>query len=166
MSSFHPKSWRFEGARGAVAWVDQWPWLGAGTLVDAVRLGRPDAGDAAVRQAVAAAGLDPDGGVIAALSGGLARVGDGGEPLSGGEQQRVAIARALLRRAPVLLLDEPTAHLDEDAERALLDTLAALRPGRILVLVTHRPAPLARASRAFRLEDGSLQPLDRTEVAS
>ena len=152
--------------RGAVAWVDQWPWLGAGSLVDAVRLGRPDASHEEVREAVAAAGLDPDGGVVADLAGGRAAVGDGGEPLSGGEQQRVAIARALLRRAPILLFDEPTAHLDEQAEQALLDTLSALRPGRILVLVTHRAAPVARASRAFRLEQRTLRPVRRTEVAS
>ena len=152
--------------RGAIAWVDQQPWLGAGSLMDAVRLGRPDASDEEVRQAVAAAGLDPRGGVVDALRGGEAPVGDGGEPLSGGEQQRVAIARALLRRAPVLLLDEPTAHLDDRAERALLDTLHALRPGRILVLVTHRPGPLARASRAYRLEEGRLCPVGRAEAAS
>jgi ATP-binding cassette, subfamily B, bacterial len=151
--------------RQAIAWVDQEPWLGSGSLFDAVRLGRPDATDDEVREALLAAGLDPDGGVVKSIER-TAGVGDGGEPLSGGEQQRVAIARALLRRAPVLLLDEPTAHLDPEAEAALLDTLTRLRPGRILLLVTHRPGPLARASRAFRLENGRLHPVQPQEIAS
>jgi ABC-type multidrug transport system fused ATPase/permease subunit len=152
--------------RAAIAWVDQHPWLGAGTVAEAVRLGRPDASDDEVRAALAAAGLEPDGGVVRAISRAGDAVGDGGEPLSGGEQQRIAIARALLRGAPLLLLDEPTAHLDPATEQAFLDTLSSLRPGRVLVLVTHRAAPLARASRAYRLEEGRLLALDRAEAAS
>lgn len=90
--------------------------------------------------------------------------------LSGGERQLVAVARALATELPVLLLDEPTASLDADSEKKLLDELAALRGKRTVVIVTHRPAPLAIADVVVKLthvdEAQQRAGLDLDEVAA
>lgn len=151
--------------RARVALVEQDPWLGVGSLEDAVRLGRPDARRDEVLDALHAAGLDADG-LLARLDDGVdAAVGDGGHAVSGGERQRIALARALVRGAPVLLLDEPTAHLDPDAEERFLRTLRRLAPQHAILVATHRVGPLAVADRALRLEGGCLQPLSLAEAS-
>ncbi|GGS22066.1 thiol reductant ABC exporter subunit CydC [Deinococcus knuensis] len=83
-------------------------------------------------------------------------VGDGGARLSGGERARVALARTLLRRAPLLILDEPTAHLDPDTEAQVVQVIRRERRGRTLLLITHRPAPLALTDRVAGLWQGQL----------
>jgi ABC-type multidrug transport system fused ATPase/permease subunit len=142
--------------RSHLALVDQEPWLGAGTIGDAIALGRVGVGPAAVADAAATVGLD--------LPLDLG-VGDGGRPVSGGERQRIALARALLRDAPVLLLDEPTAHLDTASEVCFLDALRRLAPGRAVLLVSHRPGPLSVATAAWTLVDGRLEPLPLPSLA-
>jgi ABC-type transport system involved in cytochrome bd biosynthesis fused ATPase/permease subunit len=79
------------------------------------------------------------------------RVRAGGHELSGGERQQVAIARAVASELPVLLLDEPTAGLDAQAETRVLEALRALRGQRTIVIVTHRPAPLQIADQVIDL---------------
>ncbi len=137
--------------RAHLALVDQEPWLGAGTIAQAIALGRPDATDDDVAAAAAAVGLE--------LPLDL-RVGDGGRAVSGGERQRVALARAVLRGAPLLLLDEPTASLDTESEARFLATLDRLAGERAVLLVSHRPGPLALADRAWSLEGGRLAPIE------
>ena len=132
--------------REQLAWAPQRGSLLAGTVADNVRLGAPDATDAEVRRALAlaAAGdLDPD-----------LVLGEDGAGLSAGQRQRVALARAFLRAgrgAGLLLLDEPTAHLDGAAEARVLAGLRALAPGRCVLLVVHRPALAAAADRVVRV---------------
>jgi ATP-binding cassette, subfamily C, bacterial CydD len=141
------------GWRRRIAWVPQRPLLEAGTLADAVRLGRPDATEAEVEAALTAAGA-------AELAARLAiPVGPGGVTLSAGETRRVALARALLRDAPLLLLDEPTAHLDATSARAVLGALTALRRTPSILVATHDPAVLAAVDRAVELRDGRLHEL-------
>ncbi len=78
-------------------------------------------------------------------------VGEEGGWLSGGQRQRITIARALLVDAPILVLDEPTAHLDSDTAARLIDDVLAATEGRSLLLITHRPEGLDRMDTIIRL---------------
>ena len=71
--------------------------------------------------------------------------------MSGGERQWIALARALATRMPVLLLDEPTSGLDGESQARVLEAIARLRGRRTVVLVTHRPEPLAIADAVLDL---------------
>ncbi|MGD0527977.1 MAG: ABC transporter ATP-binding protein [Polyangiaceae bacterium] len=126
------------------AWVPQDAPLLADTLDANVSLGAPDAD--------ARASLEPIGAshLVGELDG--ARLGAGGRAVSGGERQWIALARAIATRQPVLLLDEPTSGLDADAQRRVLDAIVHLRGLRTVVIVTHRPEPLAVADEVVRLE--------------
>jgi ATP-binding cassette, subfamily C, bacterial CydD len=140
--------------RRQVAYVPQRPHLFAGTVADNIRLGRPDAGDAAVREAAEAAGAH---GFIAELPGGYrAELGERGLGLSTGQRQRIAIARAFLLDAPIVIMDEPTARLDLAAEAAVADAARRLLDGRTALLVAHRPALLSAADRVVHLTAGKV----------
>jgi len=136
-----------------IAWLPQSPHLFSGTVADNVRFGSPGASDDLIDRALSEAGA----GFVTDLARGTATVlGEHGAGLSAGERSRVALARALIRQAPILLLDEPTAHLDPITELAVLDTLEALRGKCTIVVATHRPAVAARADRVLCLESGRL----------
>jgi ATP-binding cassette subfamily C protein CydCD len=134
----------------AVAWCPQEPQLVSTTVRENLRLGDPHADDERLRRALRDAGL---AGWTTRLD---TLVGTGGAALSGGEAQRLALARALLRaeHADLVLLDEPTAHLDEPTARALLDRLRTVLAGRTVVHVTHRPAEAADADLVIGVRGG------------
>lgn len=137
---------------GQVAWVPQRTRIFAGAIADNVRLADPGASDRQVRAALAAAGA---GRFTAALPDGIAtRVGDGGRPLSAGEGQRIALARAFLRDAPLLVLDEPTAHLDAETAASVERAILRLARGRTTLLIAHKPALAAQADRIVTLAEG------------
>ncbi|GAA3054107.1 MULTISPECIES: thiol reductant ABC exporter subunit CydD [Actinomycetes] len=143
-------------SRDDVAWTGQRHGLRAGTVGENIALGErgPDRDQA--REILDMLGLD-----------GLSldhRLGVHGSGLSGGQAHRVAVARAVhrarVRRCPVLLLDEPTAALDEDAERRLIDLLRAeADAGRIVLVISHRPAVLEAADAVHRLTDARQEAL-------
>ena len=134
------------------AWVGQRPVLFAGTIRENILFARPEASEAAVLEAAQAARLLD---VARDLPDGLdTRVGEGGYGLSGGQAQRVAVARAFLKNAPLLLLDEPTAHLDPATEADLLDSLRKLALGRTVVLASHASAAHAFSGRRLDLREG------------
>ena len=124
--------------RAAIAWLPQDPVLFAGTVAANIALGWSGAASAAVERAAREAALD---GVPLDRT-----LGERGAGLSAGQRRRVALARALLVRRPVLLLDEPTAGLDERTQQRVLATLREqASAGRALLVVSHRPAVLAAA---------------------
>lgn len=145
--------------RRRLAYMSQRPHLFHGSLAENLRLADPAAEAARVAAAAEAAGVtDFAGGLPLGLE---TPLGERGFGLSGGQAQRVALARVFLRDAPLLLLDEPTAHLDAETEARALAALAAHAAettrapgGRTLVIATHSPAAMALATRRIRLEEG------------
>ncbi len=124
------------------------------SYADNVRLGRPAASLEDVTRAAAAAQIRTH---IEELPQGFATVlADGGASLSGGERQRLALARALLLDAPILVLDEPTAHLDRDTERAFYHTLRNANSRASVLLVTHRLAGLSDMDEIVILDRGTI----------
>ncbi|MBS0426683.1 MAG: type I secretion system permease/ATPase [Proteobacteria bacterium] len=125
-----------------------------GTLRENLLLGAPHAGDDQVLAALQAAGAWT---YVRRLPLGLDHpVLEGGLGLSGGQRQSLLLARLLLRQPRVLLLDEPTAALDEVAEREVIERLRALAPGRTLVVATHRPAVLEAVERVIVVDGGAI----------
>jgi thiol reductant ABC exporter CydD subunit len=138
--------------RDRVAWASQHPALLPGTVAANLALGRPGAGQAAIEEAARLAGADR---FVRRLPAGYdTAVGAGGHGLSAGQRQRLGLARALLREASLLVLDEPTVHLDAAAAARVAATLDALRGSRTILLITHDPDLAARADRVLRLEAG------------
>ena len=139
------------------AWIGQRPVLFAGSIRDNIRFARPEASDVDVDEAAKSAGV---AGFAAGLPQGLdTQIGEGGFGLSGGQAQRVAIARAFLKNAPVLLLDEPTAHLDPATEGEVLDSLRRLTLGRTVILASHSAAAHAFGGRRIDLRAGQVSAL-------
>ena len=134
------------------AWIGQRPVLFAGTIRDNIRFARPEATDDEVADAARNARVLE---FAAALPDGLdTPVGEGGYGLSGGQAQRVAIARAFLKNAPLLLLDEPTAHLDPATEAEVLDSLRRLALGRTVLLASHSAAAHGFGGRRLDIRAG------------
>jgi ABC-type multidrug transport system fused ATPase/permease subunit len=143
------RSLRGEDVRTLFGVVPQHVYLFNGTLRDNLLLADGDADDERIVRACVRARLGP---FLASLPDGLdTQVGEDGLALSGGERQRVALARAFLKDAPVLILDEATANLDEDTESEVLDAVRSFAENRTMIVISHRPAPLELADRRIAL---------------
>jgi ATP-binding cassette subfamily C protein CydD len=134
------------------AWIGQKPTLFAGTIRENIAFARPEASPAEVEEAARQARITD---FTEALPLGLDTViGEGGFGLSGGQAQRVAIGRAFLKNAPLLLLDEPTAHLDPSTEADVLASLKRLALGRTVVMASHSAAAHAFGGRRLDMRHG------------
>jgi thiol reductant ABC exporter CydC subunit len=147
--------------RRAVRLCEQDAHLFSAGIRENVLIGDPAAGDARVVGALERAGL---GGWLAALPAGLdTPVGEAGAQVSGGQRSRIALARALVSRAPVLILDEPTAHLDAASTRAFVGDLVAGGGGEAVLLITHSPIGLEAFDEVVLLEAGRVAARGRHE---
>jgi len=136
-------------ARTVFAALDDEPHLFASTLRANLQLARPGSADPDLAEALGRAGL---GQWFADLAQGLDTViGSGGRGVSGGERARLGLARCLVSERPVLLLDEPVAHLDHTTAEAVLGDLTRSTTGRTVIMVSHRPDGLAGFDRVIDL---------------
>jgi ATP-binding cassette subfamily B protein len=140
--------------RRTIALVPQDPVIFAANVAENVRFGRPDATDAEVREACAAAhALE----FIERLPQGFdTQLGERGVRLSGGQRQRLSIARALLADRPILLLDEATSSLDAESEHQVAAALERLERGRTTLVIAHRLATVRDADRIIVMERGRI----------
>ena len=143
------RDYRQEDVRRAISVAGQDSHLFSASIRDNVRLARPDASDDDLRDALRGARIWD---WISTLPDGLDTfVGEEGRELSGGQRQRIALARALVAGAPVLVLDEPTAHLDPDTASELVDDVFSAAGDRTVLLITHRTEGLDRVDRVVTL---------------
>ena len=147
-----PWAWRAD----MICHIGQAPRLFHGTIADNIRFARPDATDADIRRAADYALVRR---FATRLPDGLeTRIGEGGYGLSGGQAHRVGLARLFLRDPALILLDEPTAHLDAATEDELMANILAFAKGRMLVMATHSASAAARMTTVLRIADGLLVP--------
>ena len=141
--------------RRQIAWVPQQPYLFSGSAADNIALGQPGASRAAIGRAAGLAGAAE---FIDALPRGYdTPLGERGLRLSAGQRQRIALARAFLRDAPLLLLDEPTAHLDPAGAGLIASALDTELADRTVILISHgRDWAAGGGGRVLSLEHGIL----------
>jgi len=143
-----------DNLRDLVSFVFQEPAVFDDTVANNIRLGNPEASDAELESAAATAGALS---FIRNLPEGFnTRLGRSGDTLSVGQKQRLAIARGLVSRAPVLVLDEPTAALDPETENALVRALQSERENRVLIVIAHRLSTIRTADRICVVGDGRI----------
>jgi ATP-binding cassette subfamily C protein CydD len=149
LASLEPRAWRSQ-----LAWLPQRPSLLRGTVAENIALGEPHAGLERIRAAATLAGADD---FVRALPDGYGTVvGEGGRPLSAGQARRLALARVFLRDAPLVVLDEPTAHLDAESAERIAAAIESRRGRCTMLLISHRLELAARCDRIVRIEDGRL----------
>ena len=148
------RKWPLATLRRAIAIVPQESFLFSTTIRQNVALGRPEASDAEIEEAVRLAGLDRD---VEGFPRGLeTMVGERGITLSGGQKQRVALARAILRDAPILALDDCLSAVDAETEERILGHLREVFPGRTVFQVSHRVSAVRGADLILVLERGKI----------
>jgi ABC-type multidrug transport system fused ATPase/permease subunit len=146
------RDYRQEDVRRAISVAGQDSHLFSTSIRENVRLGRPAATDEEIEDALRQAQILD---WVRALPDACdTLVGEEGRELSGGQRQRLVLARALLSDAPVLVLDEPTAHLDSATAGSLMDSVCGATRSRTTLLITHRTEGLEHMDEVLTLEDG------------
>jgi thiol reductant ABC exporter CydD subunit len=147
VAAVDPQAWRRQ-----LAWLPQLPSVLRGTVAANIRLADPTASFERVRAAAELAGA---AGFVDDLPLGYETVvGDGGRPLSAGQARRLALARVFLRNAPFVILDEPTAHLDDDSADRIAAAIDEQRGRCTMLVISHRSELAAHCDRIVRIEDG------------
>jgi ABC-type multidrug transport system fused ATPase/permease subunit len=138
--------------RSHISFVLQETVLFQGTVAENIAYGRPDATQQEIEAAAKLANADE---FIARMAHGYdTAVGERGLTLSGGQRQRIGIARAVIRDTPILILDEPTAALDSESERLVIEGLERLMKGRTVITIAHRLSTIRDANKIIVLKDG------------
>jgi ABC-type multidrug transport system fused ATPase/permease subunit len=146
------RDYTLPGIRHQIGFVLQDTVLFPGTVRENIAYGRPDATEAEIIAAAALANADE---FIVKMSHGYdTQISERGITLSGGQRQRIGIARALIRNAPILILDEPTAALDTESEKMVMEGLDRLMKGRTVITITHRLNTIRDADQIIVLNDG------------
>ena len=146
------RDYRLQGLRDQIGYVLQETVLFRGTVRDNIAYGRVGATDEEIMQAAKLANADE---FITRMPDGYQTfVGDRGDTLSGGQRQRIGIARAIIRNNPILILDEPTAALDTESERLVIEALERLMKGRTVLTIAHRLSTIRDADKIIVLKDG------------
>ncbi|MBL8424607.1 MAG: ABC transporter ATP-binding protein [Candidatus Accumulibacter phosphatis] len=141
-----------QALRRQVGFVLQDTSLFHGTIRDNIAYGRPGATDQEIVEAARLANADE---FISRMAHGYdTMVGERGMTLSGGQRQRIGIARAIVRNAPILILDEPTAALDTESEKLVIDALEKLMEGRTVITIAHRLSTIRHADKIIVLKGG------------
>jgi ABC-type multidrug transport system fused ATPase/permease subunit len=143
---------KIQGLRKQIGFVLQDTVLFRGTVRDNIAYGRPDASEEDI--IVAAKLANADEFIVRMPKGYDSLVGERGLTLSGGQRQRIGIARAIIRNAPILILDEPTAALDTESEKLVIDALDRLMKGRTVVTIAHRLSTIRDSDKILVLKDG------------
>ncbi|MBQ6554495.1 MAG: ATP-binding cassette domain-containing protein, partial [Firmicutes bacterium] len=136
-----------------ISFVFQNSRLIKGSILENVRLGRPDATKEEVMQALKNAQCDD---ITEKLPNGIDTVIGSGIYLSGGEQQRIAIARAMLKNAPILIFDEATAFADPDNEVRVQNAITNLAKGKTVIMIAHRLTAVKNADIIFVINNGKI----------
>jgi ABC-type multidrug transport system fused ATPase/permease subunit len=146
------RDFKISGLRNQIGFVLQETALFRGTIRENIAYGRPGATEQEIVEAAKLANVDE---FIARMPEGYnTLVGERGETLSGGQRQRIGIARAIIRKNPLLILDEPTAALDIESERLVIEALERLMKGRTVVMIAHRLSTIRGANRIIVLKGG------------
>jgi ATP-binding cassette subfamily B protein len=146
------RDYRLADLRNQFAIVLQEPVLFAASIAENIAYAVPGSTDDEVIAAAKAANAHEF--IVRLPQGYEARVGERGQRLSGGERQRIALARAFLKRAPVLVLDEPTSSVDVSTEASIMEAMARLMRGRTTLMIAHRLSTLQQCDERLRIEHG------------
>jgi subfamily B ATP-binding cassette protein MsbA len=146
------RDYRLKALRDQIGYVLQETVLFRGTVRDNIAYGRAGATEEEIIEAAKLANADE---FISRMPDGYeTMVGDRGDTLSGGQRQRIGIARAIIRNNPILILDEPTAALDTESERLVIEALERLMKGRTVLTIAHRLSTIRDADTIIVLKDG------------
>jgi len=146
------RDYKLNALREHIGYVLQDTVLFRGTILQNIAFGRPDATREEVMAAAKLANADE---FIARLPKGYdTMVGERGSTLSGGQRQRIGIARVMVRNSPILLLDEPTAALDSESEKLVIEALERLMEGRTVITIAHRLTTIRDADQIIVIDEG------------
>jgi ABC-type multidrug transport system fused ATPase/permease subunit len=146
------REYKLHALRSQIGFVLQDTVLFRGTIRDNIAYGRPGAAQKEIEEAAQLANADE---FISRMPHGYdTLVGERGLTLSGGQRQRIGIARAIIRNTPILILDEPTAALDTESERLVIEALERLMKGRTVITIAHRLSTIRDADKIIVLKAG------------